>query len=96
MSQKYGDIKQHLELAGMEKYLKATSVITWNMVLQRPPMVLKTDGVGRPWKGDKVQEIFGKSADPSNPKAKVEYYLHPELYHGSSLMVKGRVCLSIK
>ena len=56
-------------------------------------MSFRQDGVGSCWQGEGKQEIFYKSSDPSDPDSKVWFYVHPALYHGDALMVKGRVFL---
>ena len=83
--------KPVMKCQGVLTYIKATSVVTWKMILQRPVMSFRQDGIDSKWQGEDKQEVFWSSDDPKDSESKVKFYVHPALYHGDAMMVKGRV-----
>ena len=59
-------------------------------------MNFKQSGIGERWAGEQVQEVFWSSSDPNDSRSRVVFYVHPALYHASSLMAKGRVFLQLR
>lgn len=70
------------------EYIDACAKLAWKMVNQRPPMQLRTEGIGQ-WFNDSFQEPFYGTGDPS--KFPVKCYVRPALFHGDNMMVKGLV-----
>ena len=77
------------EAEGIKKFIEAITRLCWKMVIQRPPMELKTSDK---YEGEKFQELVWNSASPDTPNP-VVITVYPMLYHGDSLMAKGKVLL---
>ena len=73
-------------------FVESTCSLAWQMALQQPPMLWKTDGVdAKP--DENIQEIV-PARDMDTKKMehwKVKYYLEPALVQGGKLFMKGRV-----
>ena len=65
--------------------------LSWNMVIQRPPMRFTADGIGEKWQGEKTQELWWNSCDPKSKGAKVKCYVYPALWHRGKVLSAGRV-----
>ena len=59
------------------------------MAIQRPPMELKCS---EKYLGDKMHDLAWNSKKPTDPDT-VLIHVYPMLYHGQSLMAKGKVLL---
>ena len=77
------------EAEAVKKFVEAITRVCWKMVLQRPPMEFKTSDK---YKGKMFQELTWNSPDPDTANPPV-ITVYPMLYHGDSLMAKGRVLL---
>ena len=51
-------------------------------------------GKGEKWKGEKYQDVYFGSDNPTKPGNVVKFYVHPALKHGDTLMTKGRVYIA--
>ena len=81
-------VQKTKKLKEFNKFVEQAALISWKMVLQRPPMEFKDVESGTKW-DKKKQDVFFESADPvKNP---VVYSISPMLFHGDQLMVKAKV-----
>ena len=80
-------VKQREEVI---EYISSGLRLCWKMAIQRPPMVFRTSDK---YLGDKFQELYWKSEDPKTEHPTKLCHVFPMLYHGQSLMVKGKVYL---
>ena len=77
------------EQESMKNFVEAITRVCWKMVLQRPPMEFKTTDA---YAGEKLQELTYDSVSPNTVDCQL-ITVYPMLYHGDSLMAKGKVLL---
>ena len=77
----------------VDTYIEKACGLAWKMAIQRPKLTFGTPGLGEPWMGDSLQEVWWGSDDPEDPSSKTVCYVHPILYHGDNVMAKGKVVL---
>ena len=71
----------------VKRYVEDTARLCWKMVIQRPKMEFKKCNQ---WLGEKFQDLYWNS--DNSPNAMV-LQVYPMLYHGPSMMAKGKVLL---
>ena len=89
------DLKRILQAEDVIKFTGSACDLSWKMVIQDPVMTLRTDGNHQAHNPDLQDILFtppgpGQQQSGSHGQVIVQY-IEPALYHGDTVLVKGRV-----
>ena len=73
------------------KYTASTLSLSWKMILQQPRMTFDSTILLDENFDDNKAILYFYSANPSTSKAKIEYYVHPGLFLGPTMVRKASV-----
>ena len=88
----FPEIPKLLENKDIDIYMEESAFLAWKMAIQRPPMVFTQPDIGQKYQGEKIHPLAWGSKPSSS--SKVKYYIYPNLVHGDSIMVRGKVFVS--